>query len=283
MGTLRLVLRYARERSPLPVTGLLAALLFLPAIVGTEAGALLVLRGWATMALFLFLVRLSDDLSDVGIDRVTHPERLLCAESTDVAAIRRFRLALVLAMLALQGVRVERLVLVAATCLAFGLFFRGKARIPAGLQPVALNASLLVFPVYAGVLVRGTVGAPELGLGAFFWLGGLGHDCSHCIIDPGSGPPEALHPLNRIDPRRLAWLSLALFAASAAVGFVLVDLGWVERAFGIALAVTSAIVLALEVRLIRRPRAETAKPFYAMGFAFFLVPALAHLVAGWAG
>jgi hypothetical protein len=260
------------------VTLLVSAILFSGGVRSVEVDPLLVLRGAAASFLFLFVIRLSDDLCDVEVDRATHPERLLCSNPEALRQLRGVRWGLAALALLLLVPRWEALGLVAASLLLFAGFFLVKHRLPPLAQAALLNASLFPFPALASLLLRGEAGPAELLLGAFFWLGGFAHDCSHCLLDLEDVPPEALPPINRIDQRLLAWISLAAFLLAAALGFALVGAGWAGAGFGACLALTTGVVLALEWRLIRRPGAATAKPFYVFGFAFFLLPALAEVV-----
>ena len=113
---------------------------------------------------------------------------------------------------------------------------------------------------------------------AFVFLGALAHDLSHSLLDTGTTTPEALNPINRINQKLLAWLSLVLYLISGACGLSLVYNHWTGSGFAGCLALTVAIMFYLEVRLIRHPCAETAKPFYIFGFLFFLLPIIGHVV-----
>lgn len=271
------VLLFARERSPFAVIAVLSLLLFSAGLTQFPVSATLFFCGWLTMFLFLFLVRLSDDICDIPIDRITHPERGLCSGAINLTRINRFRVLAALVMLALQGLQLPALIFIATVLALFAIFFVLKSRLPTVVHVVLLNASLAVFPLYCGVLFSGQLSAFHLLMGLFVWVGGVAHDFSHSLLDTRGVPPQQLNPINRINQRALAWWSLLLFAFSATAGSLLVVRQHTEWGFAICLIAVCCILVPLIRRLIAQPSAATAKPFYVFGFVFFLLPILGHL------
>jgi 4-hydroxybenzoate polyprenyltransferase len=278
-GVLGSIRRYAGERSPFAVTLAVSTILFLAGVPDQGVAPLEVSRGVLSACALLFLLRLSDDVCDVELDRLTHPERLLCADEGALKGLRRLRWVLIALVLLGQAPRWDALAFVAGWIAAFAVFFAVKAKLPALTQVLVLNAALFGFPIYASLLTGGEPSGLSYALGGFFWLGGLAHDTSHCVLDTRNAEPASLPPINRINQRLLAVISLLLFLGAAALGFGLAVAGWVGAPFTAALAVTTAVVLSLEWWLIRDPSAETAKLFYVFGFVFFLLPALAQSVS----
>lgn len=271
------VLTYAKERSPVPFILVLSGVLFASGFTGLELPVVLLAQGWATLFLLLFMIRLSDDICDIPIDSITHPERVLCSGAVSLVRINRFRVLAVVLMLALNITQPAALVMVAASIVALAVFFWLKPRLPTLVHVALLNFLLFLFPVYSGLLLEGAITPFHLGMGLFIFLGALAHDFSHSLLDIRDIPPDRLAPLNRFNQRRLAWLSLALFLISAACGALLVG-PWSGWGFAGCLALMVVIMLYLQARLIRHPSAETAKPFYIFGFLFFLLPILGHVV-----
>jgi 4-hydroxybenzoate polyprenyltransferase len=270
-------LLFARERSPLGFVAILSLLLFSSGLMQLDVNAITFCSGWLTMFLFLFLVRLSDDICDIPIDRITHPQRGLCSGKIHLGRINRFRALAVVIMLALQATHLSALLFVLASVTFFALFFYLKPRLPTVVHVVILNFSLAVFPVYCGVLLNDQLSSFHLLMGLFVGLGGVAHDFSHSLLDTRGVPAHTLNPINRINQKVLAWWSLLLFLGSAVAGASLVikhDAGW---GFAACLALAGCILVPLMQRLIANPNAKTAKPFYVFGFVFFLLPILGHL------
>jgi len=272
------VLIYAKERSPLAFTLVLSGVLFSSGFSSLDFPFLLFLQGWSTLFLLLFMIRLSDDICDIPIDTITHPQRVLCSGAVSLTNINRFRILAVVLMLALNIANPTALLLVLTSILALGIFFWLKPKLPTLVHVTLLNFSLVVYPVYCGLLLEGAITSFHLGMGLFIFLGALAHDLSHSLLDTRTTAPETLNPINRINQTFLAWLSLVLYLVSGAFGLSLIYNHWTGWGFTGCLALTIGIMFYLEARLIHHPSAETAKPFYIFGFLFFLLPIVGHVV-----
>lgn len=271
------VLIYAKERSPLAFTAILSLLLFAAGLKNFDVHPALFLSGWLSMFIFLFMIRLSDDICDIPIDSITHPQRALCSGLSPLQTMNRFRLLAIALFLALQLGHPGALLFAGLTLLFFGVFFKLKPGLHPLVHTTLLNASLCIFPVYSGLLLYGEITQFHLLMGGFFWLGGLAHDYSHSLLDTRDSAPETLNPINRIDQGFLAKLSLLLFLVSGALGLLLAYSNGLPWGFLGGLVLMLVLMLRLEYKLIRHPSQETAKPFYIFGFLFFLVPVLGHL------
>lgn len=274
---LNAVLIYAKERSPLLFTATLSLLLFSAGLRDFSIAPLLFISGWLSMFIFLFMLRLSDDICDIPIDTITHPERALCSGLSPLRSMNTFRLLASGLFLLLQINHPYALGFSLLTLLCFGLFFKLKPGLHPLVHTTVLNFSLSIFPVYSGLLLYGEISAFHLLMGAFFWLGGLAHDYSHCLLDTRDSDMTSLNPINRIDQGLLAKLSLVLFLASGALGIALSYSNGSHWGFLSCLTLMLLLMIHLEYKLIRQPCLETAKPFYIFGFLFFLVPVLGHL------
>lgn len=269
---------YTKERSPLPFTLLLSFVLFASAIQEGPIDIGVFLSGWTSMALFLLFVRLSDDICDIPVDKITHPDRLLCSSTVVLTDVNYFRFLSVVIMIGLNVFNVIALYFLTFAIVFFLIFFRVKPVLPVLVHTTILNFSLFVFPVYAGYLLYGEVTKAYFIMGMFFWLGGLAHDYSHCLIEVGDQPYETLNPINRINPYFLAWLSLIVFIFSAGLGIYMIVNQWVTIGFTVGLLIMSTVIVILEVNLLRLPCEASAKPFYISGFVFFLLPALLNSI-----
>lgn len=272
------ILIYQRERSPLPFVFLLATLMFCSGMRNFDVEINEIFTGALTVSVFLLFVRLGDDIADIDIDRLTHPERALCDGRINIRRMHHFTVFMAFVMLLLQWGRTDCAGMIGLAVVLCGVFFQKKKHFNAWVNVVLLNATLMLFPVYAGLLLYGEVSLFHWLMGAFFWAGGIAHDLSHCILDEVPVGRRAINPINRIPGTLLAKVSLAMFFVSATLGAILFMSGDVGVWFALMLMVTSAFILLLEYRLIRQPCSRTAKPFYTLGFAFFLLPVVGHLV-----
>lgn len=276
---MRLLLRYSQERCPILVISFIALALFGAGIETESISPALFLKGWLSMVIFLFLIRLSDDLCDLPSDRITHPDRVLCSDDIDLGQINIARVVLAIFLLLLQLPNIPAFAFLLVSLGFCVLFFQFKPKLPTLVHVGLLNATLFLFPIYCTVLLIGTIGSGQVIFGLFFWLGGFAHDLAHSLVDVKKTKPEQIRAINRLNQRSLAVLSLVLYVGASGLGFWLYSIGYTDELFLIVLFVCLLIVLYLEARLIKYPDTSTARPFYAIGFLFFLLPALAHLIA----
>lgn len=269
---------YSKERSPFLFVLVLSLLLFTPG-VHSFPSFLTYFVGLISMALFLFLIRLSDDICDIPIDRVTHPERFLCGQHVSIKKLNQFRILAIFCLLLLQGFNLPALIFVCLTIIIFGVFFLVKPSLPTLIHTALLNASLAVFPLYAGVYIDNAISSYHLLTGLFFWVGGFAHDLSHSVQNTQGVHQEKLNPINRINQRYLARLSLVFFIIATAVGFYMYYTELVGIVFLAVLLIMFVAMLILEIRLIKNPNEGNAKPFYFFGFLYFLLPSFAHLLS----
>ena len=243
-----------------------------------ELSSMRFFSGFATMFVFLFLVRLSDDICDIPIDKITHPERALCSGNSVLKHANLFRVFSVIFMLSLQFMSARALALIGLVLIVYFIFFIIKPKLPVLLHTIILNSTLAIFPIYSSIILYEKISNFHLLLGVFFWLGGLAHDFSHSLIDTNKVTPQELNPINQIDQRLLAIFSLILFLIASTVGAVMAYLSFTGLAFSICLIITTIIIMALEAKLISNPSEEAAKPFYIMGFIYFLLPSLGNTI-----
>lgn len=270
---------YARERCPPVLLGALSLALFFAGVSHFPVAPLDAARGWLSMVLFLLLVRLSDDVADIPIDRLTHPQRFLCAaDKPTLHIVRWLQLSAAGALVLLQVPRADASAFIVVTTIIYACFFMLKHRFPIIVQALMLNSALAVFPVYGELLLMGQITGFSLLMGLFFWLGGIAHDFSHCLMDATGMDADQLNPINRVNQKHLAIWSLIIFSASGSIGVLLYRLQYTGPLFLTALLIGIAAMLYLEIPLIRKPSIKTAKPFYWFGFVFFLLPALTHQV-----
>lgn len=270
---------YARERCPPALLGTLSLVLFFAGVSHFPVAPLDAARGWLSMVLFLLLVRLSDDVADIPIDRITHPQRFLCAVNEPTLQIVRWlQLCLAGVLVLLQVPRADASAFIVVTTIIYACFFALKRRFSIITQALMLNSALAIFPVYGELLLMGQITGFSLLMGLFFWLGGIAHDFSHCLMDTTGLDANQLNPINRVNQKYLAAWSLIIFSVSGSIGLLLYRLQYTGPLFLTALLIGIIAMLFLEVPLIRKPSKKTARPFYWFGFVFFLLPALTHLI-----
>ena len=276
--------RYTRERSPLWLVTLIGAVLYTAGVTQWNFSVGRYFVGLVTMIIYLTLLRLSDDICDIPVDRRNHPERLLVSGAVNVAVLKKIRwigIAMVFVIhLFYPGVMVypKVMALFAVVLLFYGIYFAIKSSLSLHLQLAMLNLYLFVFPVYAGLFLNNHLGTYHLLMGLFFWLGGMAHDYSHAIVDTQTIPPDKAIPINLVNQRRLAIVSLLFFLMGSALGAYFYTDEQVGIYFLAALLFNLIVMLILEARLISNPSEDSAKPFYVFGFLFFLLPAAAHIV-----
>ncbi|CAM3913488.1 hypothetical protein VA7868_02303 [Vibrio aerogenes CECT 7868] len=271
---------YSRERSPAGITLLISVLLLAP-VIKHPVHPVVLFTGILSAVLMLFLIRLSDDLCDLGIDRIAHPERLLCRDQFSVSILKRCRWLVTGPLIVMNTVAaahpVAMLIFLLSALLICSLFFFIKPWLPTLVHTALLNAMLGIFPCYAGVLTTGHIGMAHLLMALFFWLGSFAHDLSHSLLDTAHTPPGQLKPLNRFNQKTLAMTSLALYLLSAGTGYLLFHYQAVSSVFLAALGICTLVIIRLECALIRHPTRNTARPFYVWGYLFFLLPVLADI------
>ena len=267
---------YSKERSPIFFILLLSLVLFSSGSTQTTFTSLTFLIGWLSSSIFLFLIRLSDDICDIPIDRITHPERLLCQNTINFKEINSVRVILCLSLCLMQIPNMTSLLLTVVFLIVYFVFFRLKPKLSTLAHTSFLNFSLAFFPMYHDALFYENVTYSSIFLGIFFWLGGLAHDLSHSLIDVKNKRFETLNPINKINQRYLAFVSLVIYFTAFALGLLMHIKGLVGLYFMVTLIATFAIIIWLEIKLLQFPSEKTAKPFYTLGFVFFLAPALAN-------
>ncbi|AJQ97177.1 UbiA family prenyltransferase [Gynuella sunshinyii] len=272
---------YSKERCPSAILLVISVILSISVLDGPDSvlsiSALLI-----SATLFLFLIRLSDDICDLPIDRVAHPERLLCRDQTSLRKLKQFRLLTIPVIFFITLPAAEDTLLTAAFLLSVllmcWLFFLYKPTMPTLVHTLLLNGSLAFFPLHSSLLIKGYINSFAMYMAMYFWFGSVAHDLSHSLVDIRQITIDKIKPLNRINQNYLAFSSLVFFSASTITGFLLYVLKMVEPAFFYLLLINFSIVLYLEYHLIKKPNQQTAAPFYVFGFIFFLTPVLAEII-----
>lgn len=275
-----LIHHYLRERSPIGLIVVLSFVLFFAGLPGPPVDKWAALQGWLSASLLLLLARISDDMADVPIDQMTHPTRFLC--QADMSTHRQMRWAqwvLVGLLLILQVPSGYGLLFILAVVAIYGGFFAFKHQFPIIAQTVVVNSTLALFPVYGELLLTDRIGGGGFLMGLFFWLGALAHEYSHSLLETGGEDSTRLNPINRLNQTYLAIGSLILFALSGSVGLLLHGLHYTGPVFLLVLLGCMVVMVYLEIPLIRKPGRATAQPFYWFGYAFFLLPALGHILS----
>lgn len=274
-----LIHQYMRERSPIWLIVVLSFVLFFAGLPGPPVDKWAALQGWLSASLLLLLARLSDDMADVPIDQMTHPTRFLCQSGRGTLRQMRWgQWGLVALLVILQLPSVCTLLFILSAVAIYGSFFAFKHRFPIIAQTVVVNSTLALFPLYGELSLTGQITRFGLLMGLFFWLGALAHEYSHSLLEKGDEDPTQLNPINYLNQQYLAIGSMILFALSASVGVLLYGLHYTGPVFLWVLLGCMVVTVYLEIPLIRKPSHATAKPFYWFGYAFFLLPALGHIL-----
>ncbi len=267
------VLAYVKERCPILFLLALSLVLFSANLNFKALTLEAFLSGYLSAFGLLFLIRLSDDICDIPVDRITHPQRVLCQPNLSLRPFNILRLVTALVLLALQPTMTAT-VFIATVLLLGSLFFWLKPRLPTLIHVALLNTSLALFPLYADFLTQNTITLQGTLIGVFFWFGGIAHDFSHSVQDTRHVDRSLLNPLNQINQRLLAKLALVFFVLTYAIGVVISTTFSLGVGFIVSLSILFCFCVYLNWKLILTPNEKLAKPFYVLGFALFLVPCL---------
>lgn len=229
-------------------------------------------RALVCASLLLFCARALDDLADMPVDRVRHPDRGLVRGRIAPEALWRavgVTIVLILGLLALGGWLVPCVVLLhAAVVLGY---YAARHRLPGLVGPCVVNA-ILPSIVLLQSLDRSGISRETLWLASFVWLGALGHDLAHSLGEtPGS--------LNQapLAARFQVLLSACCFTGAMATG-VAGAMTFRDSWFVGALGLTCIWILVLLLRIWISPVHRNARRFYVAGFLFFLLPLLSRAV-----
>jgi len=276
LPTLRDVRRFVADRFPPLVTAPLAAALYgAPASLG-QPGVAGAAAGWTSTFILLLVLRMSDDLADRARDRVLHPGRGLVSGRIDAGNLSSARWWLAGSIAALDLAWPGRLAFALLAGGTFAVYLLVRRRLHPLVRPFASNLALPL-AVLHGAEPGALVAALMLALAA--WLTAVAHEVAHNVQpadrDRATGPGYAA----RLGARGAATLATALFATAAtAEGWLWVRLG-APALFGVALAISAAVLLAGAARLVLRPTPEAARPFHLGGILLGVLPPLA-LAAG---
>ncbi|WP_428240146.1 UbiA family prenyltransferase [Gynuella sp.] len=273
---------YSRERCPPAILLVIAVTLSISVLDDCDS-VLSISALFISATLFLFLIRLSDDICDLPIDRVAHPERLLCRDQNNLRKLKQFRLLTIPLIFFITLPTAKDTVLTAvfllSVLLVCWLFFVYKPKLPTLVHTFLLNGSLTLPPLHSSLLIKGYIDTFAMYMAIYLWLGSFAHDLSHSLVDVRQTSIKKIKPLNRISQTGLAILSLVSFSACAATGVLMYEKKFAEPAFLILLLINFFIMFYLEFLLIKKPDHSTSKPFYIFGFVFFLSPVLAGIAS----
>jgi len=233
--------------------------------------------GLLNVFLFLLLVRMQDDLSDIAIDRITHPERGLVSGAINPGNLR---LCVVIGtgIVLVLNYFAHLFLPVLAMGLVYAVFYSLKERIPLPLHPIFVNAVFFFIPLYAGLIVHGSAGWTYVLLGLFIWTAVIAHDFAHSVHGPTESPADVASLSNTLGARESAITALCAFVLAGLIGVSFWTQSGRPPLFSIVLTATFLYILFLGIRLVRTPAIANARPFYISGFAFFLLPLLGLMI-----
>ncbi len=233
--------------------------------------------GLLNVFLFLLLVRMQDDLSDIAIDRITHPERGLVSGAINPGNLR---LCVVIGtgIVLVLNYFAQLLLPVLAMVFGYAVFYSLKERIPLPLHPIIVNAVFFFIPLYAGLIAHGNTVWTDVLLGLFIWTAVIAHDFAHSVHGPTESPADVASFSNILGPRGSAVTALSAFVLAGLIGAAFWTQSGQPLLFIILLTAMFLYILILGIRLVRTPAIANAKPFYVSGFVFFLLPLLGLII-----
>ncbi len=261
------------ERFPLKVGIPVALVLFgAPAsLLGLDKLRLGV--GLISCFLALLSLRIVDDISDMVLDVVAHPERGLVSGKIPVKRLEAFVAVSLILILVLNSVFASFWLICFGASLYLA-FYKQKKRVPLVLQPFLVNLVFLLIPIYSGLLKGESDLKNLLLMGLFVWTGAVAHDFAHSV----HGLDEAVFKVETfssvLGPKRSARWAIFLYGFSVIFGILFWILADAGSVFVVSLAIMSFIISFQCTRLYFNPKRFMARRLYVSGFLFFLIPLL---------
>lgn len=232
------------------------------------------LRAVAATFLFLFVLRIVDDVQSMSEDRMQHPGRALVSGRVSIPALGSGATVLFAIALLVSYSRLSVFLILQA--LYYAGYFCYVKRIPVAVRPLFLNLVFLAVPFYIS-LIEGDRSRPwPFLLGFFFWLSVVGHDYAHSVKACSELSPDVTRG-RVLGAHGAALVGLVFYGAAFTVGVLSVlPHGNLQRSlfFLLGLALLFVPVMLSLVKLVARPCSARARRLYVSGYVFFLVPSL---------
>lgn len=276
------LLQFTRERFPVTVTMPLSAVLFAAPFSLSSFAISEAAFGLLNVFLFLLLARMQDDLSDIAIDRTTHPERSLVSGAINPSNLR---LCLIIGtgIVLVLNYFAHLFLPVITMIFVYAIFCYLKQWIALPLHPIFVNAVFFFIPLYAGLIAPGSAELSHILLGLFIWAAVIAHDFAHSVHGPTESSADVASFSSILGSRGSAITALCAFVLAGLIGLSF----WIQSGrpllFSILLTTTFVYILFLGIRLVKMPNIANAKPFYVYGFAFFLLPLLGLIIDNYLG
>jgi len=265
---------FAHERYPigvaLPISVCLCAGPY--AVAGGSWTALL--RAVAATFLFLFVLRIVDDVLSLGEDKAEHPGRALPSGRVSIPALGSGA-TLLFAIALLVSYSWLSLFLILQALYYVGYFCCVK-RIPVAIRPLLLNLVFLAVPYYISLIESDRTEPWPFMLGLFFWLSVVGHDYAHNVKASSEFSPEVTRA-RVLGARGAALVGLVFYAGAFTAGVLSVlPRGDLQRSsfFLLGLALLFVHVMFSLIKLVAQPCSARARQVYVSGYVFFLVPSV---------
>jgi 4-hydroxybenzoate polyprenyltransferase len=269
--------QFILERFPLKITVPLSAILFAAPFSVASFDIPKVLFGVINVFGFLLLLRMQDDLDDIEVDSILHPERGLVKGYINANKLRAMVAIGAGALLAVNSGGPWFLLVLAMT-LVYGVFYSIKPWIPLPLSPLLTNAVFFFIPVYAGVVAEGIPTWTHVLLGLFVWSSVVAHDFAHSVHGLDEAPDSVRTFSTVLGNRGSAFIALGAFVLAGLLGMLFSASNDKPLWFSVFLMLTFLQILWMGIRLARFPTVRNARPFYIFGFVFFLLPLLGLIV-----
>jgi len=265
---------FAHERYPIEVALPISVCLCVGPYAIAGGSWTTLLRAVVATFLFLFVLRIVDDILSISEDKTEHPGRALPSGRVSIPALGSGA-ALLFALALLVSYSWLSLFLILQALYYVGYFCCVK-RIPAAIKPLLLNLVFLAVPSYVS-LIEGDRSQPwPFLLGFLFWLSVVGHDYAHNVKASSEFSLEV--PQARVlGARGAALVGLVFYAGAFTAGALFVlQRGELQRSsfFLLGLALMFVHVMFSLIKLLVQPCCAQARRLYVSGYAFFLIPSL---------
>ena len=270
---------FIRERYPLQISLPLSLILSVAPLWDTQLSGITTGKIWFSIFSILLILRIADDLSDIQLDRILHPERGLPSGKINLPHLKKAAAVLGGGLIIInRGWLVSSLIFLGIGW--YFLYFKNKAKIPIRYQYLLTNLIFFLIPFYDRLAGSADIDYSTLWLGLFIGFSVVAHDIAHSIDDPVESKLPILAATARPSPIVSSILAAGGYLLAGVSGIVFFISADHPVIFLLVFILTSIQIGALLLKLIRQPVSMIAHSFYVTGFIYFLLPLTGLILDG---
>ena len=273
-----MLLKFIEERFPIKVTIPLVIIITMApqSLIPLKVSDTIICN--ITSFFSLFLLRLADDISDIKIDRILHPQRWLVNVEININKIRITFIISIILLIIINVFSLYNILVLLFLIVYYSIFFKIKSKIPAIVQPILINIIFLILPIYINLLSVHNITKPYILLGLFIWIAVIAHDFAHSIHGFNEQKDIIKTLSTQLGPHNVALIAFILYWLSFIVGILFWFQFEVSYLFVVLLIITFVYINFLCIKLLKKPDMSSAKQFYINGFLFFLIPLIGLII-----